>query len=767
MNLTSPPPPVVAPNPGQNQVDAVGVRSAQERARGIAEAHRKALQARRERDLISEKLLLHIDGSGDLQWADIFEGQRVEIPRFLSEFRDTENLLRPIVDNAVAQHVTMPLHYFADSTPDRESKEKALVDTVWMNHVAEEQDFNGKFAEALYLAIPAGFAPVHRYWSESPSGLYEPVEYGVAPGAQGFEPTRGNLHVWVGNPFDTSFNAGAKRGKIGVCRYGRVLPASAVREAFQHIPAARSLEGSTRMPSAAIYQRLARQWVSETGLSLHGSPALTGTDKGDEELIALICEEIAPGYDPRYPQGWLSIIAIPGSADIRRDRGNASHAVLLADQPLPAGDFSWSLFYSHAGRSGDPHGKPWAEDIDQLQVKLNMVISKEWEVINRQAGAPIVAPAGAIGEDMADFGGYNLLEIEPSMGGWQPRVMEWPSQVLTSLEKKAERIRNQMFTIGGYQAASRGEGSSGQAFRAIVALQQADDTIHGPVQMMFKRSAVDFARGCWRQMKTYGDVPWLVNVTGDEYAHLAEPWVDKTRLSDEPPRYRLTNAFGASIELRAQEVLNLVTTQGADGQPFLRTDEARRQYPNQFIFDDEGDPKAVQKRRAKTVSTGIRQMVRAFRQQTGFDEQAIAQRVAQDLPPEWQEQAVEQAIQQAAMQVVQKVETRFKRSRSDDLQAHIAALIEIEQDETEDPIARAVASWRLDRYYEWQQMMAMQGAPSPMGGDGAAPASGGPQGGGPLPQARTPEDMPAAPNDRGTTLDPAVIAAGVHGGAAA
>ncbi len=60
---------VVAPVPESNQVDAVGRRSRNEIAHGVVRAHRTGLQARRERDLISEKLLLHIDGSGDSQWA--------------------------------------------------------------------------------------------------------------------------------------------------------------------------------------------------------------------------------------------------------------------------------------------------------------------------------------------------------------------------------------------------------------------------------------------------------------------------------------------------------------------------------------------------------------------------------------------------------------------------------------------------------------------------------------------------------------------------
>ena len=103
--------PVVASRPNENQQDALGVVSRQSLADAVVRAHKAGLDARRQRDLLSEKFLLHIDGSGDFQWADIFEGSRIDIPRGVSEFRRTENLLRPVVDNAVAHHTTMPLRY--------------------------------------------------------------------------------------------------------------------------------------------------------------------------------------------------------------------------------------------------------------------------------------------------------------------------------------------------------------------------------------------------------------------------------------------------------------------------------------------------------------------------------------------------------------------------------------------------------------------------------------------------------------------------------
>ncbi len=701
--------PTIAPKPGDNQVDAAGKVSSQSLASDIWSSHKNGLLARRPLDLKCEELLMHVDGAGDLQWAVIMKDSRVEVPPGVSEFRKTENILRLIVDNAVAQHTTMPLNYFADSSPDRQARDKAIVDTVWINDLSYRQDFNGLFTEAMLQAMPGAFTPVHTYWRDDvPQDWYAGIAAGRGIDEMGVpELAPGFLDCWVGNRWDTIFDPSATRGNVRWCQYGRLLNADQVRRHFSHVPGINGLEGSTRLPSAAVFQRIARKWMSP-GLGLHGSPVMVHRryeyEKG-EELLTLVCRETAPGADGRYPRGRLQLIGVPGEVDAIEGKGKGGHALLLVDQPLPAGDFSWTLFYSHF-RGDDIHGKPWIEDVDQLQVDLNIAKSKHWEFLLKMFDAPIVAPGGAIGEDMADLDGYALLEVEPSLATWRPQVMQWPSEVLTGLEKEIEDLRRAIYTGGGYQSSSRGEApGSRMAYRAIVALQQADNSVHGPVNVRFKKSACDFAQRNWRQMKTYGDVPQLMTIVGDEYAHLVGTYIDKDMLSDRPPAFKLVNAFGSSPELRAQEVLELMTTRGADGQPFLGTREARRAYPNPFIFNEAGDPKAVQRRHAKTVAKEILSNARKFRERTGFQE-------TDPLHP-W--------VQQAAQELFQFMEVHFQRRKDDDIAAHLATLSEITQDDTADPIARLAATMRQEPYYKVQAEMAARAAAAQQQAGGGAP----------------------------------------------
>ena len=433
-------------------------------------------------------------------------------------------------------------------------------------------------------------------------------------------------------------------------------------------------------------------------LATHGTSVISHRrDEEDaDELLVVICREILPNVSADFREGRLQLVAVPGVGDLRTAEGRTGQAFMLADQKLPGGDFSLTNFYSHQ-RSDDVHGKPWVEDLDQLQVDLNIATSKRWELINKMVDAPIVAPGGAIAEDMADIGGYNLMEIEPSYAGWRPQLMRMDEGALQALNFEINDKRQAIFRGGGYQAASRGETNDPrQAYRAIVALQQADASIHGPVHMRYKRSAADFARRTWRQIKAYADVPFMLEITGDEFAYLAEPYIDKTMLSRRPPNFKLVNAFGPSAELKAQEVLELMRLVGADGEPFLSTREARRQYPNPQIFDAMSDPTAVARRRAKTVAQTILDLALQFRKETKFMEDGMGNPL----------------VQQVAMQLFPALEAKCPRLQDDDLQAHLLAYAEITQDENADPIARHLAIVRKQIYYQWQAQMAAMMAPA-------------------------------------------------------
>lgn len=673
-----------------NQVDAVGMVSAASNARRIVEAHKAALDARRSLMLIWEKLLLHIDGSGDFQWADIYHDSRVEIPRSVSGFRKTENLLRIIVDYAVAQHTSMPLRYFVDHNPHRRDVERAMIDMLWINNLAQQQDFNGLTAEALYLAMPAGFCPIHTYWREDTTeDWFQPLGYG---GGDAFLPKPGMIDCWVGNPFSHVFDISSKRGSVRWSSYDRVVSADLARATWGHIPGVAGLMGSTRMPSASQFQQTGRKW-NMGGLGVHGSP-IVSSRRGDEELMTVICRETPPGADPAWPNGHLEIVLVPGEVDTIRGVGNASHAILVADQELPAADFSFSLFYSDH-RADDVHGKPWVEDKDQVQVDYNITISREWEQIVKMAEAPIVAPGGAIGEDMTDLDGYALLEVEPSLAGWRPHVMEWPQSVLIAIQGKAQRLRDTLFTLGGYQAVSRGESpGSRMAASAIAALQEADRSVHRPVNMRFKRSCADFAQKNWKQFKAYGDVGWMMTMVGDEYAHMVEGYVDRTMLSERAPQFRLVSAFGTSPEQQGAEIIELMQLRGADGEAFLSTPDARRAHPNQIYFSNSSDPSAVKRRHAKTVASKVHVFARQIRQRDALDST----------------DAKDPAVQQAGYEVFGMLEEQYPRMRDDDLQAHIDALSEITQDDTADIVARIAATFRQSFYYDWQDEQAAQEA---------------------------------------------------------
>ena len=134
--------------------------------------------------------------------------------------------------------------------------------------------------------------------------------------------------------------------------------------------------------------------------------------------------------------------------------------------------------------------------------------------------------------------------------------------------------------------------------------------------------------------------------------------------------------------------------------PFLTTAEARKQYPNSMLFDSSDSSMIVKKRRARTIASKIRDLVYEFRVQNGF----------MDTDP------TNPMMPQAAFQIFQQVEANYPRRREDDLESHIDAYSAITQDETEDPLIRAVTEIRLNLYYEWQMSMAQQSMAPTEGG---------------------------------------------------
>ena len=685
-----------------NQMDAMGMGDPSAIAREVAEFHRKGLDSKRFHDLTAEKYLIHIDGEGDNQWADLYNGERIQIPHNLSGVpRAQNNLLRPMVDNMVAYHTPMPFRFVVEPRPDRHSRESGAIDQAFANYIASEQNLNSLFAEAMYMAAAYGHCPVHAQWRDDPHfDAYQPVH---AEGMQG--PQRGSIDCWVGDPFDTVYSTGATRGNVERMTYGRVVSAEGVRQAFPEIP---GIEGSTKLNSSSRFQRTVRKWLM-AGNSIHGTSALMSGQDG-EELIALIYREIAPGADVNHPYGRLTMIALNGSASTDRadatgggTSGGFGNAVLLHDGPLPGGTFSCVQVYS-ANRFDDVHGKPYVADLDEDQVQLNQLETLVNEFVRRSVRAPLVT-AGVIADDSAAYIDDGEIEIDPG-AGFVPQYLELPYRHIPLLENKIQRIEAGMFRKGGWQAASRGESKSGDAAAKVVALARADDTVHGPTNQRFRESAEQFMGICWNLMKEYGDVPWLVDIAGDEIAHLIQPYIDRSQLSQMLPMYRLTSGFGATTENKAQTLMNLWgMVDETTGERAISTRQFKKQYPDRSLWPDELDPQEMRERRAKVVNQGIREVVKSFREEYGLDPQQVT---GMQNP----------VVEQAAQYLWPIVDGQYPIMMDDDTTAHLEALSTMTQDESEDSIVRRVAMLRQDQFFKWlsgQQISraAQVEAPSP------------------------------------------------------
>lgn len=657
----------------------------------MVEDHRKALARRRYIDLTSERNLLWMDGEGDLQWADIYEGTRVAIPRTLNEYRVTHNLLRPIVANAVAYHCTKPLRFIAEARLDAQAQQQAIIDAAVINFIFKQQRANSILAQVMWLAMGTGWCPAHATWRDDLGfDPYEPLYLKPEETAGMRMPRKGLVDFWVGNPFDTTFNAGAKRGSYHTMRYGRVLPAQQVRDHFGV-----DVEGTDKLPSASIFQRVASKWNGLMGLNQHGS-SIMQRGQGGEELIAIVCEEVAPGTEAEYPDGRLSIAAINGAAETSRT-GQASgggRPVHLTTIPLPSRRFSSTLFYSDQ-RFGDVHSAPWVSPLVQLQGELNQLRSKEKEYIWRMVEAPTLY-SGELSDQQTVYNGYVMLEVQPNGQGatFQPRVMEIPSAAVAAMQQRAEKVEQGMYTIGGYQAASRGEGQAGDPFSKTAFLAEQDDTVHGPTNQDFRFSCEDFAQLAHAVFADNADVAWLLDNAGNEFEMLGEVYIDRSKVSRTPPQFRVVSGFGATNELKGRQLQSLVTTAGADGQPLMLTSEFRQQYPDGSLFDRNSDPMAAQKRRAKTINANIRKIALALRQQRGVDARGYG----------------DPQVQALGLEVANLVYQMFPPLPTDDAASQMAARAEMNQDETEDAVARvaALASWQS--YQQWSQMMALYAA---------------------------------------------------------
>lgn len=652
-------------------------------ARSVADFHRNGKRRRRATDLTREKYFVHLDGEGDGQFADIIGGEIVAVvPNPGKQLRVQWNLLKPIAANAVKHHVSIPFRCTVEAGGDRKARDRAKVDQAFGNHVIRTQRLNDVFSEALWIAIPYGHCPVHFEWREDLSeDPFDPLYLDKDEAAQfAGAMVRGFVDAYVGDPWDTVYNEGATRNSVHRMAYGRVLPLSLVKERFASAPGIEALTGRTDLPSASRFNRIARKWM-QAGGGMHGTAAVEGGAWDGEELVALVCDELAPGIDRKWPRGRLTIVALPGVADTGKSHQQTSDPLLLHVGPLPAGRFSAIRVYS-TDSFDDVLGRPFIADLDDMQVHLNQLATLRAERIRRFARTQLLAQAGGLEDD-------TLLTVDDAViyfTGEKPGFLSPPQSEQGLVEAAIQSTMDMMFRVGGWQAASRGEGFAGDAAAKVVALGKADDSIFASANIRLQAAVCEGLQTAWCLAKRYMTLPTLLKVTGTDMAHIAEPWITNEHLSEDQPTYTLTQG-SSSPEAKLQMNLNLVQAKGADGEPLMSTAKFHEDNPDPSLRPLLSEINEVRARRPYAVNAAIQAACEAA-QQGG------------PLPAQW--------VDQAALQLNQQIAAEVRIEQGDDPQANINALDELILDETTDPLVRAVCRLRREMNVQWQQALQQQ-----------------------------------------------------------
>lgn len=678
--------------------------------------------------MTAEKYLMHIDGEGDSQWADVINGSRVQIPPNLSGgVRITRNYLKPIVKHFIAYHTAQKFQVLARPKADREARDRAKLDTLLANDIVHRQKVNQVVAEGLYWAAAYGHCPIHGQWRDDlASDPYEPIYDVSGPAAQSMRP--GFVDIWCGDPWDSVYNEGAKRYSVQWWAYGRVLPAQIVRDAFAHVQGIEKLAGRDDMPSASRFQRIAKKWDYLQG-HRHGTASLHAGLHG-EEMIALVCREIAPGVSTQYPQGALQIIALDGANDTDSDGlgGLRGTPVLLHSGPLPGRRFSAVRFYAST-RGDDVLGEPYVADPDKAQTDLNQLLTNEVEFVRRFARPPLKTLAGSLVDDSVTTEDDAIIEAIDPLGLQYTDFLYPPPMGAGIFDKAIQRAEEYIFRASGWQAASRGESNANDPAAKVVALARADDTIQGPIQEGVRNSLVELMQLCHALVRENLTVPWVVrNVSGEDMGHLAEPYIRANQLSDDAPDYIVVSGAGPTPETRAQQLMQMVQMMGADQQPVLPTDKFWRLWPDQTIAPPEIKAQHQREARAQKINYAIQQ-------------------VAQDLRGAMGPQADLQLFQAHSMLMQE-----YPLLLDDPDELHIETLSNLTQDEMEDSLVRRLATLRQQQYMMRLQQKQMQQAamqqqsemPPPKGA-GPAKEPAGPQPMGPSPLAGTPSSEAMRP----------------------
>jgi hypothetical protein len=355
----------------------------------------------------------------------------------------------------------------------------------------------------------------------------------------------------------------------------------------------------------------------------------------------------------------------------------------------------------------DVLGRPWvAGGLDDAQIELNQIVTLEKEYLRRHSRTQMLAQEGSIDDNTLSY----LDDAIIRYAGEKPSFLNPPTAPQGLFQQAISAVEQYMYTVGGWQKASRGEGNAGDSGAKVAMLGEADDSIFATTNLEFYRSVSDGIQLGHALARESMFVPTTLNVSGVDMNRLAGRGITGADLMEDDPTFTLVQG-SASPDAQTQQLLNLATTQTPSGDALLTVDEFHETVPDPSLRRLRPEIDTIRRARPYEINRAIE------------DACAEAAEQAQQMPPEW--------MPMLAEEIYLQIGEAYPLEDGDDPQMNMDALDELILDGTTPALVRQVARLRRQDHQMWafmlaqaqQQPMQMQQQPGTGGGGQAAGAA--------------------------------------------
>ena len=287
-----------------------------------------------------------------------------------------------------------------------------------------------------------------------------------------------------------------------------------------------------------------RAYYQRRLLSLVGNQSEFFTPENDySEEMATVKHYFERKCD-QYPKGRYMVIA---------------NGVLLESGPMPYGDGSeYPLIkFDDIKVSGSFWSIGTMENIIPIQKGYNRTISQIIENSNSMGNIKVMAPKGhGLHKEAWDDSGSEFIEYKPGFKPEQLDLSSLPAYVVNMLEVYDKNFED----VSGQHEVSQGKVPAGvKSGRAIIALQEQDDTRLAPTKMNFLRNMEQLGVMILKLYEEFQDEDRQYQIIGESAFDIDEITVTKEDIASmkKDVRVQTENLIAAHKRLQQEQVLEM------------------------------------------------------------------------------------------------------------------------------------------------------------------------------------------------------------------